>query len=130
GLLGLSGCSNDMRTLIQAGEASEAGDKRATLAIEIFCYRLAKALAGLAVALGQLDAIVFTGGIGEHASLIRSKTLAHLSIFGLTMDEESNEQHGESSHGYISAADSNVVVLVVPTNEEKMIADYVCTLIN
>ncbi|MDX8383874.1 MAG: acetate kinase [Ghiorsea sp.] len=123
GLLGLSGSSNDMRTLLQA---SEDGDERAALALEIFCYRLAKALAGLTVALEQLDAIVFTGGIGEHAAWVRSKTLAQLKIFGVVVDEELNLTHGKVSHGYISAKDSNVAVLVVPTDEEKMIAGYVC----
>ncbi|MDX8390618.1 MAG: acetate kinase [Mariprofundaceae bacterium] len=123
GLLGLSGCSNDMRTLLQA---SETGDERAALALEVFCYRLAKALAGLTVALRQLDAIVFTGGIGEHASWIRSKTLAQLKILGVMVDKEYNRTDGKESRGYISADDSNIAVLVVPTDEEKMIAGYVC----
>ena len=122
GLLGLSGRSNDMRTLL---EASEAGDEKATLAIEVFCYRLAKALLGLTVGLTQLDAIVFTGGIGEHAALVRSKTLAQLKLLGVLVDEKHNQVHGQLSSGCISAFESKVTVLVVPTNEEKMIAAYV-----
>ncbi len=127
GLLGLSGLSNDMRTLLQA---SQSGDKRATLAIDIFCYRLAKELAGLAIALGHVDAIVFTGGIGEHAAPVREKTVALLHMLGVKIDAVANGHHGKLSHGFISAADSAVATLVVPTNEEKMIADLVCTLLD
>ncbi|MDX8387254.1 MAG: acetate kinase [Ghiorsea sp.] len=127
GLLGLSGTSNDMRTLLQAGAD---GDKRATLAIEIFCYDLAKTLAGLMVPLGNVDAIVFTGGIGEHAAPIRAKTLSLLAIFGVELDEKNNQNHGLTSHGFISQKDSKVAALVVPTNEEKMIASYVCQVLS
>ena len=123
GLLGLSGLSNDMRSLILA---SEDGDMQATLAIEVFCYRLAKALLGLTACLEQLDAIVFTGGIGEHAAVVRSKTLAQLKLLGVQLDEQANHKHGVLNKGLISSSDSNVAVMVVPTNEEKMIAEYVC----
>ena len=127
GLLGLSGLSNDMRTLLVA---SEEGEKRATLAIEIFCYRLAKALAGLTAGLQTLDAIVFTGGIGEHAAVVRNKTLAQLKLFDVQVDEQANQNHGVLNKGFISAKDSKVSVLVVPTNEEKMIAEYVCEVLD
>ncbi len=122
GLLGLSGCSNDMRTLL---EKCAAGDERATLAINVFCYRLAKALAALTVALDHVDAIVFTGGIGEHAAAIRMKTVQHLSHFGIQLDTRRNSQHGQSSHGFISKSESDFPVLVIATDEEKMIARYV-----
>jgi len=122
GLLGLSGRSNDMRTLL---EAAEAGDEMAALAVDIFCYRLAKSLAGLAVALGRVDAIVFTGGIGEHASAVRAKTVQLLSMFGVALDTERNEQHGRQSNGFISMAGAGLPVLVIATNEEAMIARYV-----
>lgn len=122
GLLGLSGISNDMRTLLTA---ADEGDSRARLAIDLFCYRLAKSLAGLAVALERVDAIVFTGGIGEHASHIRSKTVSQLKLLGLALDEQKNREHGKLSDGIISASHSKSPVLVVATNEEKMIARYV-----
>jgi len=122
GLLGLSGLSNDMRTLLNA---AEAGHERAALAVESFCYRLAKSLASLAVALGHVDAIVFTGGIGEHAAFIRAKTVAQLEILGVVLDAERNDQHGKQSHGFISKPEASTQVLVIATNEEKMIARYV-----
>jgi acetate kinase len=123
GLLGVSGLSNDMRTLL---DAAEAGDDRAELAVDMFCYRLAKTLASLAVALGHVDAIVFTGGIGEHASVIRARTIEKLAILGALLDGERNSHHGKLSHGYISSDDAAFPVLVIATAEEKMIARYVC----
>ncbi|MDQ6993291.1 MAG: acetate kinase [Mariprofundus sp.] len=127
GLLGLSGCSNDMRTVLAA---ADRGDERAALAVEVFCYRLAKALAGLAVALGSVDAIVFTGGIGEHAAVIRAKTVHQLRILGAELDGERNDLHGASAHGFISKKESATAVLVIATNEEQMIARYVCTIVH
>jgi acetate kinase len=118
GLLGLSGLSNDMRTLV----AAAGGHTRARIAIEVFCYRLAKGLLGLTAGLDRVDAIVFTGGIGEHSAVVREKTLSHLKILGPVLDMEFNENHGRDSHGRITAADSRLVALVVPTNEELVIA--------
>jgi acetate kinase len=119
GLLGLSGLSNDMRTLVAA--AGE-GHVRARIAIEVFCYRLAKGLLGLAAGLDRVDAIVFTGGIGEHSAVVREKTLSHLKILGPALVADHNENHGRDSRGRITAADSRLVVLVVPTHEELVIA--------
>lgn len=127
GLLGISGKSNDMRTLLAA---SADGDQRATLAVEIFCYALAKTLAGLAVSLGQVDAIVFTGGIGEHAAPVRKKTLLQLALFGVEIDAINNQNHGENARGLISTQDSKIAVFVVPTHEEKMIASYVAQVLH
>jgi len=127
GLLGLSGRSNDMRELL---EAADAGDERAALAVDIFCYRLAKSLAGLAVALGHVDAIIFTGGIGEHASLIRARTVAQLAILGADLDTARNNRHGRDSQGFISKTGGKLPVLVIATNEEKMIARYVSDIAN
>ncbi len=128
GLLGLSGRSNDMRILLQA--ADEAGDERATLAVDIFCYRLAKSLSALAVALGHVDAIVFTGGIGEHASEIRRRTVSQLAVLGVTLDTERNTQDGRLSSGFISKSDAAIPVLVIAANEEIMIARYVSEVMN
>jgi acetate kinase len=119
GLLGLSGESNDMRNLL---ELERAGNARAGIAIDVFCYRLAKALLGLCAALPALDAIVFTGGIGENSAAVRERTVSHLSVLGATLDEGRNAAHGRASHAVVSRDDSPVVVLVVPTNEELVIA--------
>jgi acetate kinase len=119
GLLGLSGTSNDMRTLL---EARARGDTRAALAIDVFTYRLAKAVLALSAALERLDALVFTGGIGEHAAPIRAETLAALRVLGPVLDAERNEVHGASSGGRITRDESRLLALVVPTNEELVIA--------
>ena len=119
GLLGLSGLSNDMRTLVQA--VSE-GNARAGLAVEVFCYRLAKAILGLCAGLDRIDALVFTGGIGENSSPVRARTLSNLRVLGAKLDEGLNEQHGKSAAGRITSQDSGLLALVVPTNEELVIA--------
>nr|WP_108124873.1 acetate kinase [Saccharospirillum mangrovi] len=116
GLLGLSGLSNDMRTLI---EAADAGNADAELAIDVFCFRLARKIGGLAMSLSRLDALVFTGGIGENAAPIRSRVLAHLGVLGFECDEAANLKPGE--HVRITRADSTAA-LVIPTREEFMIA--------
>jgi acetate kinase len=119
GLLGVSGLSNDMRTL---AAAAEEGHARARLAIGIFCYRLAKGLLALAAGLDRVDALVFTGGIGEHSAAVREKTLDHLKILRPAIDVECNLHHGRTSDGRITAAHSGLLALVVPTNEELVIA--------
>ncbi len=126
GLLGVSGLSNDMRTLI---EASEQGHERAALAIEIFCYRLAKSLAALSCALPKLDGLLFTGGIGENASLIRRKTLDHMRIFNFKLDDAANQACTRGAAGKISL-DGHPLVMVVPTNEERQIANETLELID
>ncbi|WP_333984376.1 acetate kinase [Ectopseudomonas khazarica] len=118
GLLGLSGLSNDMRTLELAREEGHPG---ATLAIEVFCYRLAKSLAAMSCALQRLDGVVFTGGIGENSALIRRKTLDHLGLLGLKLDEQANARCIRGIAGAIHAP-GHPRVLVVPTNEERQIA--------
>jgi len=119
GLLGISGLSNDMRTLAAAAEDGHAG---AGLAIEVFCYRLAKGLLALAAGLDRIDALVFTGGIGEHSAPVREKTLSHLKVLRPAIDADLNLRHGRDSHGRITTADSALLALVVPTNEELVIA--------
>ena len=119
GLLGLSGLSNDMRTL---SEAAANGHERAKVAIEVFCYRLAKSVCGLMAALDSIDALVFTGGIGENSAWVRNLTISHLKILGVELDSEKNARHGQSDGGWISSSASRIPCLVIPTNEELMIA--------
>ncbi len=120
GLLGLSGLSNDMRTLI---EASQEGHERATLAIEVFCYRLAKSLAAMGCALPKLDGLIFTGGIGENASLVRSKTLNHMRLLDFKLDDAANLKCVRGVQGVISA-ENHPLVLVIPTNVDSCIHFY------
>ncbi|SMB95887.1 acetate kinase [Deinococcus hopiensis] len=118
GLKGLSGLTNDMRELEEAAGQGHAG---ARLAVQVFVYRLAKLIAGMAVALGRLDGLVFTGGIGENSAAVRSATLARLAVLGFTVDDGANAAAVRGQSGVISASGS-VSTLVVNTNEEWMIA--------
>jgi acetate kinase len=118
GLLGLSGASNDMRSI---QDAAGAGDERAQLALEVFVHRLAKAIAGLVTSLDRLDALVFTAGIGENSVVVRHLVLARLGFLGLTEDTGANARHGQGTGGRISVP-GPVQALVVPTDEELMIA--------
>jgi acetate kinase len=118
GLQGLSGVGNDMRTV---QTAAARGDERARLALEVFVHRLAKAIAGLVTSLDRLDALVFTGGIGENSAIVRGLVLRRLGFLGLTEDPEANAGHGRSTGGRISRP-GPVQALVVPTDEEFMIA--------
>jgi acetate kinase len=119
GLLGVSGISQDMRTLL-ASDAPEAAE-----AVNLFCYRIARELGSLAAAAGGLDALVFTGGIGEHAAPVRAKVGALSAWLGLSIDESANAE----GRPRIDSADSRVAVAVVPTNEEAMIARYTVELL-
>ncbi len=116
GLYGLSGLSGDMREL---SEAAEGGDQRAKLAIDVFCYRIRKYLGSYAAVLGGLDAVVFTGGIGENAAQIRAQCLKKLDFLGLSLDKSANEASGGERR---IDADGVVQVWVIPTDEEAMIA--------
>ena len=118
GLLGLSDLSNDMRTLI---EASEQGNEDATLAIEVFCYRLAKSLAALSCGLPRLDGLFFTGGIGENSAYIREKTVAFLPHFGFNLSKEANDSLKRGTEGRIDTG-TGPQIWVVPTDEEGRIA--------
>jgi acetate kinase len=118
GLLGLSGTTNDMRTI---SEAASSGDERARLALDVFVHRLAKAIAALTASLGGLDALVFTAGIGEHSPVVRSEVLTRLGFLGLTEDPAANAAHGRATGGRISLP-GPVQALVIPTDEELMIA--------
>jgi acetate kinase len=118
GLLGVSGVSHDMRSVIAA--AAE-GNKRARLAVDLFCYRLARSVLGLAAALSSIDALIFTGGIGENGAAIRAQVLTHLTILHPELDQKLNETHGKGADGRITGL-SGLLCLVIPTNEELMIA--------
>lgn len=117
GLLGLSGCSNDMRTLLSA-EAD--GNQQASKAIDAFCYRIARELGALSTSLSTIDALVFTGGIGEHAAVIRQRIIDFWPNARISLDKELNQKHGDDN-GVISQADSPKA-MVLATNEELMIA--------
>ncbi|WP_339780294.1 acetate kinase [uncultured Marinobacter sp.] len=119
GLLGISGQTNDMRSLC---DLADHGHEPSALAIEIFCFRLAKYVGAMMASLSQLDALVFTGGIGENSSRVREKTLSHLRLLGFNIDADMNEHHGRYSDGRIEHTDSHFPVLVIPTNEELVIA--------
>ncbi len=114
GLLGVSGISQDMRTLL-VSDGPEAKE-----AVDLFCYRIARELGSLAAAAGGLDALVFTGGIGEHAAPVREKVAELAAWMGLKIDVTANADHLRR----IEAGDSSVAVAVVPTDEELMIARY------
>ncbi len=118
GLLGLSELSNDCRTL--EDEAAK-GHEGAIVALEVFAHRLARLIGGLATSLDHLDAITFTGGIGENSPLLRRMTLERLKTFGVTLDETANAKCIRGVSGVISGA-TGPKVLVVATNEELMIA--------
>jgi acetate kinase len=119
GLLGVSGISQDMRTLL-ASPSPQAAE-----AVDLFCYRIAREVGSLAAAAGGLDALIFTGGIGEHAAAVREKVTSLCACLGVKIDAEANAAHATR----IDAADSRVAVAVVPTNEEGMIARYTVDLL-
>ena len=118
GLLGLSDLSNDMRTLI---EASEKGNEDAALAIEVFCYRLAKSLSALSCGLPRLDGLFFTGGIGENSAYIREKTLGYMPHFGFNLSKDGNNNLKRGTEGRIDNG-TGPQIWVVPTDEEGRIA--------
>ncbi|QPL48637.1 acetate kinase [Alteromonas sp. B31-7] len=124
GLLGISELSNDCRTL---EDAAIEGHEGAKLAIEMFCYRLAKYISGYMIAVPSLDAIVFTGGIGENSSLIRETTMGYFSHLGVDIDIDRNLQARFGKGGDIASDSSNKRVFVVPTNEEWVIAAEAAT---
>ena len=114
GLLGVSGVSSDMRVLL------ESADPQAKLAVDLFVYRIGRELGSLAAALGGLDAIVFTAGIGEHAAPIRERVCRQAAWLGIELDAAANAKHGPR----ITAAASRTSAWVIPTNEELMIARH------
>lgn len=120
GLLGVSGLTHDMRELLH--EVRENGDRRALLAIEIFCYRVRKYIGSYLAAMGGADAIVFTGGIGENSPEIRTRVCAGLEWMGLDLDPELNQRHVNGIEGEIHRQGSRLGAYVIPTDEELLIA--------
>ena len=117
GVLGISGVSSDFRDL---DKASNEGNERAKLAVEVFSYRTAKYIGSYIAAMNGVDAIVFTAGLGENNIVVREQILDHFGYMGITLDKEANQIRGEEK--IISTPDSKVTVAVIPTNEELAIA--------
>ena len=120
GLLGISGLTNDMRELL--AEAEEHDDRRARLAIEIFCYRVRKYVGAYAAALGGADAVCFAGGVGENADAVRAKICEGLEFMGLRLDPELNRRTVGGREGCISLEGPGPAAWVIPTDEELLIA--------
>lgn len=116
GVQGISGLSSDFRDL---EDAMAEGNKAATNAIEVFCYRVAKYIGSYVAAMNGVDAIAFTAGIGENGDIVREKVLSYLGYLGITLDAEANKARGKDM--MISTPDSKVKVAVIPTNEELAI---------
>lgn len=115
GLIGISGESSDMREILAAVKDEQ---KRATYAFEIFCYRIKKYIGAYAAAMGGLDALVFTGGIGENSLEVREKVCENMEYAGINLDKLKNE----SRETLISESSSRVKIFRIPTNEELVIA--------
>ena len=119
GMLGVSGISSDMRDL---EEAAEKGEKRAILALSMYAYMVKKYIGAYAAAMEGLDVLVFTAGIGENSWLIREKSCQGLEFLGIEIDRDKNKRMIRGKEGSISTDGSRVEVLVIPTNEELVIA--------
>jgi Acetate kinase len=117
GVLGVSGVSSDFRDLENAGKE---GNKRAELSVEMFNYGVKKLIGAYAAAMGGVDAIIFTAGVGENSANQRLAIASGLEFMGVKMDAQANNVRGKEA--VISAPDSKVKVLLIPTNEELMIA--------
>ena len=126
GILGISGLSSDFRDVRDA--AYKKDDERSLLAIDIYTYKIRTQIGAYAAAMGGLDVIVFTAGIGENADMIREGCLKNLEFLGVELDKERNKQNGEIAE--ISKEGSKVKVFVIPTNEELMIAKETMELLN
>ena len=126
GFLGVSGISSDNRDITAA---AEKGDKRALLAKDILVYEIKKYIGSYAAAMNGLDAVLFTGGIGENSDDVRAEVCRNMDFFGIKLDEEANNGcRGQLKR--ISAPDSRVEVWIVPTNEELLIARDTLSLIS
>lgn len=120
GLLGISGLTHDMRELL--AEAHENDDRRACLAIEIYCYRIRKYIGSYLAGMGGAHALVFTGGVGENSAEIRGRICAGLEWMGLDLDPAANERMVRGAEGRITRDGSTLAAWVIPTDEELLIA--------
>jgi len=120
GLIGISGLTNDMRELLE--EEREKGDRRATLAIDIFCQRVCRYIGAYLAHLNGADALIFSGGIGENAPAIRQRIAGEMEWLGIKLDQKKNQEVSQGQQGLISTDDSRMKVMVIPTNEELLIA--------
>jgi acetate kinase len=118
GLLGVSECSSDMRDLL----AREENDMRAAEAVALFCYQVKKWFGAFAAALGGLDTLVFSAGIGERSAAIRARICEGLGFLGIELDDARNKANG----AVISTDTGRITVRIIPTDEELMIARSVC----
>jgi acetate kinase len=125
GMLGISGVGGDLRDIM---EAAENGNSQAQLALDAYHYGVKKYIGAYAAAMGGVDVIVFTGGIGQKSELSREAICEGLEFMGVKFDKEKNQQ--SEGEGTISAKDSQVIVLVVPTNEEVIVARETAHLIS
>ncbi len=119
GLYGVSGVSSDMREI---ESACATGNRRAQLALDIFCYRIRKYVGAYAAAMGGIDAVTFTGGIGENSPSVRARTLEGLEFLGIDLDAEANRTAPRGKEALISRPGSRTSAVVIPTNEERVIA--------
>jgi acetate kinase len=118
GIQGISGFSSDMRDIITE---SQRGNRSALLALEVYCYRIRKYIGAYAAAMGGLDALVFTAGVGENSPAVRRKCCENLDFLGIQIDDEKNEK-AKRIEAEIQTDDSRIKVLCIPTNEELVIA--------
>lgn len=126
GLLGISGVSSDMR---EVSAALEQGNERAALAKKMYAYRIKKYIGAFAAAMGGVDVIIFTGGVGENRHEIRESVCENMEFLGIKFDKEANSKIMFGKDGIISAPDSKVKVVVLPTDEELMIASDTLALV-
>jgi acetate kinase len=120
GMLGISGISSDMR---EVQKAAAGGNKRAQLALKMYSYRIKKYIGAYCAAMGGMDAVVFTGGIGENDAYTRRETCKKMDFLGIKIDAGRNEEIVNGKEGIISSDDSKVKLMVIPTNEELVIAE-------
>ena len=119
GLLGLSGVSSDMREVLRA---ADQGHQRALIALKAYCYRVRKYIGAYVASMGGLDTVIFTGGVGQGSAVVRALALQGLECMGITLDDKRNREAKGDEIARISADDSKVSVLLVPTDEERMMA--------
>ncbi|MFL6590126.1 MAG: acetate/propionate family kinase [Chthoniobacterales bacterium] len=119
GLLGLSGLSSDMREILKA---ADEGHQRALLALKAYCYRVRKYIGAYVASMGGLDTVIFTGGVGQGSAVVRALALQGLDCMGIRLDDERNRDASGDEIARITSDESKVTVLIVPTDEERMMA--------